>query len=97
MGTVDIQKVYKQIEEIAGQYGVQKVVLFGSRARGTNGPKSDIDLAVYGCEKFEQFYDFLQENLWSLLTLDIIDMRNNISLELKQEIERDGVVLYEKV
>ena len=97
VGSVDIQNVYEQIKEIAERYDVQKIVLFGSRARGTNGPKSDIDLAVYGCEEFEQFSDFLQENLWSLLKLDMIDMRKQVSEELKREIDRDGVMLYEKV
>ena len=61
------------------------------------GERSDIDLAVYGCSEFEKLYDALNEELWSLLALDIIDMRRNISEELKQEIERDGVILYEKV
>lgn len=97
MGSVDIKQVYKQIAEFAHKYGAQKVVLFGSRARGTNSERSDIDLAVYGCSEFEKLYDVLNEELWSLLALDIIDMRKNISEELKQEIERDGVILYEKV
>lgn len=97
VGSVDIQNVYEQIREIAERYDAQKVVLFGSRARGTHAPKSDIDLAVYGCEKFEQLSDFLQENLWSLLKLDMIDMRKQVSEELKREIDRDGVILYEKV
>ena len=43
----NIQNVYRQIVEISKKYQVKKVVLFGSRARGTNMPKSDIDLAIY--------------------------------------------------
>lgn len=45
----NLQSVYQQIVEISKKYQVKKVVLFGSRARGTNMPKSDIDLAIYGC------------------------------------------------
>lgn len=45
-----MDEVYKQIVNIAKKYNTKKVVLFGSRARGTNHPKSDIDLAIYGCE-----------------------------------------------
>ena len=44
--SVPIEKVYKQIGQIAEKYDVKKIVLFGSRARGTNHAKSDIDLAV---------------------------------------------------
>ena len=96
--SVPIEKVYKQIGQIAEKYDVKKIVLFGSRARGTNHAKSVIDLAVYGSNKFELLKDSLNEDLWSLLELDIINMDNkNISPELVSEIERDGVVLYEKI
>ena len=88
-----MDEVYKQIVNIAKKYNTKKVVLFGSRARGTNHPKSDIDLAIYGCEDFGDLSDCLNEELWSLLKLDII----NISPVLVTEIERDGRVLYEKI
>ena len=35
-----MDEVYKQIVNIAKKYNTKKVVLFGSRARGTNHPKS---------------------------------------------------------
>lgn len=63
----NIQNVYRQIVEISKKYQVKKVVLFGSRARGTNMPKSDIDLAIYGCADFGDLSDSLNEDLWSLL------------------------------
>ena len=63
----NIQNVYRQIVEISKKYQVKKVVLFGSRARGTNMPKSDIDLAIYGCADFGGLSDSLYEDLWSLL------------------------------
>ena len=86
------------IADIAKKYNTKKVVLFGSRARGTNHPKSDIDLAIYGCEDFGDLSDCLNEELWSLLKLDIINMDDkNISPVLVTEIERDGRVLYEKI
>lgn len=94
----NIENVYRQIVEIAKRNVAQKVVLFGSRARGDNGPKSDIDLAIYGCENFSVLVDQMNEELWSLLQLDIINMDDlNVSEELKKEIERDGVVLYDKI
>lgn len=63
----NIQNVYRQIVEISKKYQVKKVVLFGSRARGTNMPKSDSDLAIYGCADFGGLSDSLNEDLWSLL------------------------------
>lgn len=94
----NIENIYRQIVEIAKKNNVTKVVLFGSRARGDNGPKSDIDLAIYGCKYFSALVDQMNEELWSLLQLDIINMDDlNVSQELKKEIERDGVVLYDKI
>lgn len=93
-----MEEVYNQIVDIARQYNAKKVVLFGSRARGTNQPKSDIDLAVYGCEAFGELSDSLNEDLWSLLKLDIINMDDEyVSPALIAEIERDGKILYEKI
>lgn len=93
-----MEAVYRQIAEIAEKNGAKKVVLFGSRARKTNRPKSDIDLAVYGCDRFDELQMQLNEDLWSLLELDIINMDEPyISAELIQEIERDGVVIYEEI
>ena len=43
---VPIENVYEQIRTFAADAGARKVVLFGSRAKGVNRPKSDIDLAV---------------------------------------------------
>ena len=98
MGKVAIERVYRQIAESAAHYGAQKVVLFGSRARQTNEEKSDIDLAVYGCRDFPGFFDYLQEDLWSLLKVDVVNMDEKfLSEDLKKEIERDGVILYEKI
>ena len=92
-----IEDVYKQIGEFAREGGAKRVVLFGSRASGTNLPKSDIDLAVEGCANFDALYDHLQNDLWSLLKLDIVNLDTCTSDELKHEIERDGVTLYEEV
>lgn len=95
---VDIKNVYEQIVEFAKEFNVEKVILFGSRARGTNNEKSDIDIAVYGCNDFEKLKDKIDEELWSLLNVDIINMNSKyVSDELIKEIEKDGVVLYEKI
>ena len=69
----------------------------GSRAKGVNRPKSDIDLAVAGCPDFNRLEQNLQDNLWSLLKVDVINLDEPISSSLRAEIDRSGKVLYEKV
>lgn len=94
----NIQKVYDEIVAFSKEIGVKKIILFGSRARGDNKEKSDIDIAVYGCNDFLQLETMINEKLWSLLHIDIINMdNNNISQDLINEINKDGVVLYEEV
>ena len=88
-------RVLKDITGFSEKNKIQKVILFGSRARGTNSKRSDVDIAVSGGD-FEGFYRNVTENAHSLLTFDIIDLDSGISEQLKQEIERDGVIIYEK-
>ena len=88
-------RILRELSGFAQKYSVNKIILFGSRARGTNTERSDIDIAVYGGE-FDQFYWEVKENIHSLLMFDIIQADAAISDELKQEIEKDGVTIYEK-
>lgn len=89
------ERVIRDITALARKHGIGKIILFGSRARGTHTGRSDVDIAVYGGD-FDSFYWDIQERVHTLLTFDIIDGNKNISMELKREIEKDGVVLYEK-
>ncbi|MCC8106738.1 MAG: nucleotidyltransferase domain-containing protein [Clostridiales bacterium] len=88
-------KVLKDIRLFAKQRGVKKVILFGSRARGTHTERSDIDIAVCGGDTSGLAFD-LEECSHTLLMFDVIDLDKGISGELKHEIERDGVLIYEE-
>ena len=88
-------RILRELSSFAQKYSITKIILFGSRARGTHTERSDIDIAVYG-GNFEQFYWDVKEKTHSLLMFDIVQADAVISDELKQEIERDGVIIYEK-
>lgn len=90
------KRVEDDIIKIAKKDGIKKVILFGSRARGTNTERSDIDLAVSGGDILNFYFD-VEEETWTLLMFDVINLDKKISDELQAEIERDGVVLYEEV
>ena len=74
---------------------LRNIVLFGSRAKGNNTERSDIDMAVYGGD-FDGFYWDIKEKINSLLMFDIIQADSAISDDLKHESEKDGVIIYEK-
>ena len=89
------KRVEREIIALAKKHGVRKVVLFGSRARGDNWERSDIDLAVSGGD-IGEFREAVDEETWTLLMFDVVNLDSGISAELQAEIDRDGVVLYEK-
>lgn len=91
---VPIEDVYAQICAYTEEAGARKVILFGSRTKGVNRPKSDIDLSVAGCPDFDSLQDRLDNDLWSLLKVDVINLDESISPMLRAEIERTGKVLY---
>ncbi|MDE6365798.1 MAG: nucleotidyltransferase domain-containing protein [Lachnospiraceae bacterium] len=89
------ERIVKDIAAFARKHDIQKVVLFGSRARGTHSERSDVDIAVSGGD-FDAFYWDIKEHVHSLLFFDIASLDSGVSKGLKEEIERDGVTIYEK-
>jgi uncharacterized protein len=88
---------FKQLQKLDF---IEKIILYGSRARGDNKERSDIDLAVV-CPQ-------ASGNDWHKV-LEIIDQADTLlkidcvrfdelkdSNSLKKSIVRDGVVLYQK-
>ena len=88
--------IKKDIIACCKKYNANKVILFGSRARGDNGPYSDIDLAIEGADDFDHLYADLKYNEFTLLDMDIINLNDNISEPLMRDISTDGCILYEK-
>lgn len=90
-------KLTRSIQLIGAKHAIKKIVLFGSRARGDNKPKSDIDIAVYSSTSTNNegiiVSDF--EDLDTLLKIDIIFVNNNIDKKLIENINKEGVILYE--
>ena len=88
-------RILRELSSFAQKHSIIKIMLFGSRARGTNTERSDIDIAVYGGD-FDGFYWDVKEKIHSLLMFDVVHADASIPDELKKEIEKDGVVIYEK-
>ncbi len=81
---------------LAKAYDVDKVILFGSRARGDNRERSDIDLAISG-GNYVEFALAVEEVVPTLLMFDFVVLDEFLSAELREAVEREGVLLYEKV
>lgn len=90
------QQVLDEIIGLAVKYGIERVELFGSRARGDYKRVSDIDLAVQGGD-IPRFRLDIEEETSTLLKFDIVDLDSEMQDELRESIRREGKVLYEKV
>ena len=90
------ERALDDIRALAKQYGIERVILFGSRARGDYRRTSDIDLAIEGGDTIRFTLD-VEEKVWTLLTFDVVDLGRPVERALKDSIQEEGIVLYEKV
>ena len=93
---MQIEEILQEIIRICINNSVTKVILFGSRAKGTALERSDIDIAVCGAEDIEKLREEL-EDIPTLYTIDVVDMdecRNELLLE---DIKQYGRKIYEKI
>lgn len=91
------------IDEIINRFKsepcIEKIVLFGSRARGDNSERSDYDIAVYGSVPYKMQYGLQQycsEEIRTLHKIDLIFISDNTYPKLIENIEKEGIVLYEQ-
>lgn len=88
------KKIATEIISLAQIHGVKKIILFGSRAKGTNSERSDIDIAISGGDFFS-FAEDVDEKTNTLLKFDVVNLDKNISSKFRAEIENQGVLIYE--
>lgn len=95
-----IEEIKKILQEILKDFSVKKAILFGSYAKNTPTPKSDIDLVIDSEGKL------LNINFYGLLEDLIQKLEKNIDLfeiseiqkdsRIYNDIQKEGVVVYEK-
>lgn len=92
-------KVISGLKAIAEKYSINKIVLFGSRARGDNNLRSDLDIAIYTSAEFNNKGHLISDidDLETLLKIDIIFINQDTDEKLIANIEREGVVIYERL
>ena len=92
-----IEELSEIVGGIAAEYGMRRVYLFGSRARGDNRPDSDYDFCVLtddGCTLFTLggFFSDLKDALGA--EIDVV-CEDDIEGDFREEILRDRILLYE--
>lgn len=85
------EEVLESIRHFAKEHDIEKVILFGSRARGDHHENSDTNLAVLGGDVTE--FSFAMEEAMHA-SFDVINLERDIDEELRREIQREGIVIY---
>lgn len=75
------------------KYGISKLGIFGSVARGEQTPDSDIDVCYQGQVPSFLTLDMIQSELEQLLDskVDLVRVRDKMNSLLRQRILRDGI------
>lgn len=94
-----IEKIREKVIPIAKKYGVKKISLFGSYARGEADEKSDVDfLYDKGTGKIQSYFDYFDFvfDLENEFKCHVDAVSEGISdKNFLTEIKNDEVVLYE--
>ena len=80
---VRAEEVIEEVADLCRQFQAKKVILYGSRAKGTARERSDIDIAVSGVDNFELLVEKVEElpTLYSVDMVNIDTCRNQLLLE----------------
>jgi len=77
---------------------IERVILFGSRARGDQQDRSDYDLAVIAPQlddsDWARWADDVRENVPSLCGIDLIRLTPQTSQALTEKIKLEGKEIY---
>jgi predicted nucleotidyltransferase len=91
-----VDEIKSKVSQIAKQYGVGKVYLFGSYARGEAGPESDIDICIEK-GKIRTLLDlsgFSQDLEDSLQNKVDIVTTTALNGAFKKNLEKERVLIY---
>ncbi len=85
------------IEYFSHKTDIEKVIIFGSRAKGTYKTGSDIDFAIItdNHNDFHRISDELEE-LPTPYRFDIIDYKSLTHKKMKESIDKFGQIFYKK-
>ena len=95
------EKQLEEIIDILSQYSeIEKAILFGSRAKGTYRPGSDVDIVLIG-KKVDfslaaKIKSHLEDDTYLPYFFDIVSYNTITSKELKEHLKIHGKIIYQR-
>ena len=95
-----IEELKEKLKDILKKFDVKRAILFGSYAKNTPTPKSDIDLVIDSEGKLLNinFYGLLEELVQKLQkNIDLIEISEiKKNSDIYNNIQKEGIIIYEK-
>ena len=91
--------ILNDLKKIAMKYSIEKIILFGSRARGDYTKTSDYDIAIFKSNITPLEKALFNNNIEELNTLkkiDVVFVDENLTDGFINNIKREGVIIYEQ-
>ncbi|MBK5240231.1 nucleotidyltransferase family protein [Clostridium sp.] len=88
------EKVYKKLMDYFDHTSnIEKVIIFGSRAKGTENINSDIDLCIWYKGKSKGTIVEEINDIIGVYSCDIV-FQDSLNENIKKQIDRDGIEIY---
>ena len=95
-GILDLKDIRQKCAQVFDNYDVDFCYLFGSYAKNTANPASDVDLLISSNVKGLKFYELVEE-IRNILRkkVDVLDMNQlKDNWDLTKEILKEGIKIY---
>ena len=92
--TVEILEILRTYKlRYADKYGLRRIGVFGSVARGEQSEDSDVDICYEGEALSLLTLDYMQSELEKLLgcSVDLVRIRERMNARLKERILKEGI------
>lgn len=95
-----VEEIKNMISEILNKFPVKKAILFGSYAKETQTPVSDIDIIIDSDGKLLNiyFYGLLEELVEKFQkNIDLFEISEiQTNSDIYNNIKKEGIIIYEK-
>lgn len=94
----DLKRITDIVTQIAQKFGVERVTLFGSVARGDNDENSDYDFLISsgGIHSLFQYVDFVETLEETLKTHVDVITESSTDEFLVETAKKGGILIYER-